>query len=156
MSYPHQPGESAWSGKWRFDLIVTTAVLAFGANAALALPHWEKEHAAQAMVVADEARPWTTPREVLYEVEGTARTVALTMLTPSGTIRTHSTVPMMDGEEYGRQMVFESGAALSITVQNQIRGNYGTVTCRITVDGEVISEHTTGGLYATATCEGNA
>jgi hypothetical protein len=40
----------------------------------------------------------------------------------------------------------------SLTAQS---GGSGAITCRITVDGEVISEQTSNGQYAVVSCSGS-
>lgn len=47
---------------------------------------------------------------------------------------------------------FSSGDFVYLSVQNG--DEYGTVTCRITVDGTVVSENSSDGGYAIATCQG--
>ena len=44
-------------------------------------------------------------------------------------------------------------APLSLVAQNGAKG--GDITCRITVDGEVVGESTSNGQYAVVTCNGN-
>ena len=44
-------------------------------------------------------------------------------------------------------------APLSLVAQNGSSG--GDITCRITVDGEVVGESTSSGQYAVVTCNGN-
>lgn len=93
---------------------------------------------------------------VLYEVEGTTDYADVTMETPTGTSQISPDVPMTrksDGQR-GLEMEFSSGDFVYLAAQNK-RG-HGTVTCRITVDGEVISENSGSGGYAIATCDGTA
>lgn len=47
---------------------------------------------------------------------------------------------------------FHSGDFAYVSVQNQQHA--GSVTCRITVDGTVVSENTSSGGYTIATCQG--
>lgn len=42
------------------------------------------------------------------------------------------------------------------TDRAQNKGEYRSVTCRITVDGIVISENTSSGEYGIATCKGSS
>lgn len=93
---------------------------------------------------------------VLYEVEGSTDYADVTMETPTGTEQISPDVPMVrksDGQP-GLAMEFEAGEFLYLSAQNN-RG-YGAVTCRISVDGAVVSENTSRGGYAIATCEGSA
>ena len=46
-----------------------------------------------------------------------------------------------------------SFAPLSLVAQNGSSG--GDITCRITVDGDVVGESTSSGRYAVVTCNGN-
>jgi hypothetical protein len=41
-------------------------------------------------------------------------------------------------------------------VSGQNATEYGTVTCRIKVDGNVVSQNTSSGAYSIATCSGSA
>lgn len=93
---------------------------------------------------------------VLYEVEGSTDYADVTMETPTGSSQISPDVPMTrksDGRR-GLSMEFAPGAFVYLSAQNN-RG-YGTVTCRITVDGVVVSENSASGGYAIATCEGSA
>jgi len=93
---------------------------------------------------------------VLYEVEGSTDYADVTMETPTGTSQISPDVPMVresDGRR-GLEMEFTSGAYVYLSAQNN-RG-HGTVTCRITVDGAVVSENSATGGYAIATCKGSA
>ncbi len=93
---------------------------------------------------------------VLYEVEGDTDYADVTMETPTGTSQISPDVPMVrksDGQR-GLEMEFSPGDFLYLSAQNN-RG-YGTVVCRISVDGVVISENSASGGYAIATCKGSA
>lgn len=93
---------------------------------------------------------------VLYEVDGSTDYADVTMETPDGTEQLSPDVPMVrksDGQP-GLEMEFSSGDFLYLSAQNN--RSYGTVTCRITVDGVVVSENEASGGYAIATCKGSA
>lgn len=93
---------------------------------------------------------------VLYEVEGTTDYADVTMETPTGTSQISPDVPMVrksDGQA-GLEFDFGSGAFVYLSAQNN-RG-YGTVTCRISVDGVTVSENSATGGYAIATCKATA
>lgn len=93
---------------------------------------------------------------VLYEVEGSTDYADVTMETPTGTSQISPDVPMVqesDGRR-GLEMEFQSGAYVYLSAQNNRA--HGTVTCRITVDGEVVAENSATGGYAIATCRGTA
>lgn len=47
---------------------------------------------------------------------------------------------------------FESGDFVYLSIQND--NGYGSVTCRIVVDGQVVSQNTSTGGYTIATCQG--
>ena len=97
----------------------------------------------------------TTPVQVKYEVEGTASSVDITIETPSGTSQgSDKSVPLRTDAGNGITLSFPRGSFVYISAQNQ--GEDGTVTCRITVDGEVVSENTSSGAYSIATCDGQS
>lgn len=99
---------------------------------------------------------------VVYEVDGTSYKGDLSMLTPTGSI-VQDDIPLPLRNRNGTlglrfakpAATFARGDALYLSVQNA--GNWGTtVTCRITVDGRVISRNSVQGQYAIATCRGRA
>ena len=53
-------------------------------------------------------------------------------------------------------MTHEFGPGEFVYISAQNEGEYGSVTCRITVDGVVVSENTSSGAYGIATCEGRS
>ena len=93
---------------------------------------------------------------MVYEVEGSAPGVSVTIETPTGTSQADDrAVPLgNEGEAPGLTFKFTPGAFVYISAQNS--GETGTVTCRITVDGLVISENTADGAFSIATCKGRA
>lgn len=95
----------------------------------------------------------TTTHTVLYEADadaatGGGRTGAYTMQTDSGgSSRGNSALPVT------RTLTdFHTGDFVYLSVQNQDAA--GSVTCRITVDGAVVSGNNSTGGYTIATCEG--
>lgn len=93
--------------------------------------------------------------EVLYEVEGTATSVDITMETPSGTSQgANKKVPLANKEtgKRGISLTMERGDFVYISAQNQ--GSSGTLTCKISVDGVVIAKVTSSGAYTIASCKG--
>jgi hypothetical protein len=80
-----------------------------------------------------------------YQLEGTASRVDITMRTEDG-----GTSQLADQPLPFSEYLSDGGGFLYISVQNQ--GEHGTVTCRITVDGVVVSENTSSGAYTIATC----
>jgi len=100
-----------------------------------------------------ELRDLLGPTDVTYEVDGSASSANVTYETPTGTSQGSVDLPMRNKlGQVGLHFKFEPGAFLYISAQND--GEYGDVTCRIKVDGEVVSENTATGDYAIATCKG--
>jgi hypothetical protein len=93
---------------------------------------------------------------VLYEVEGTAESATITAQMPTGTTQASGkAVPLTrtDGTR-GIKVDFPREAFVYISAQNE--GASGDITCRITVDGVVVSENTASGGYTIATCQGTS
>lgn len=92
--------------------------------------------------------------EVLYEVEGTAKSANITMESGTGTSQQSISVPLTSKETGlpGLRGELPLGAVVYISAQNQ--DSLGYITCRITVDGVVISENTSNSDYGIATCDG--
>ncbi len=95
-------------------------------------------------------------RTVIYEVEGTAKSVDITMESGSGTSQqSNLKVPLSSkGGAKGLTLKVDRGDFVYISAQNQ--GSSGSVTCRITVDNVVVSTVTSSGGYTIATCSGRA
>jgi cytoskeletal protein RodZ len=99
----------------------------------------------------------SSTREVLYEVEGTATSADITYETPSGTAQASNKRVPLGNKESGKPgiaLTMERDDFVYISAQNQ--GSSGTVTCKITVDGVLISTVTSSGAYAIASCKGTA
>lgn len=113
-------------------------------------------------VAADVEYVAPAKAEVLYEVDGTALRASVTYETGTGTEQGKIRLPMTSATgSTGLAGSFERGSFLYISAQNQGDINmeiygYGSVTCRITVDGVVISENTSNGQFGIATCKGTA
>jgi hypothetical protein len=92
-----------------------------------------------------------TTHTVVYQVEadaayGSGRTGTYTIQTDNGgTSQGTGLLPMT-----GTYTQFHTGDFVYVSVQNQ--QGAGSVTCRILVDGAVISENTSTGGYTIATC----
>lgn len=84
---------------------------------------------------------------VLYEVGGTAKQASITVNTPGG-ITTIGDKKLPWNKTY--EAFKYSDIAASLIAQN--KGTSGKVTCKITVDGKVVAENTSGGPYGIATC----
>lgn len=94
------------------------------------------------------------PTRVVYEVEGTADSVSITIQTPSGSSQAaNRAVPLTSAAGAPGIEIdgFTAGDFVYLSAQNE--GEYGTVTCRIRVDGDVVSEVTSTGAYTIATCD---
>jgi hypothetical protein len=106
------------------------------------------------------ASPVTSDVTVLYEVEGTTNMASITISTPGGGTSQQSDidVPMSmksaTGGQAGMPLTFQPGEFLYISAQNS--NDHGSVTCRITVDGVVVSENTSHGAYVIASCDGRS
>lgn len=81
-------------------------------------------------------------------VTGSGRSGMLTLETENG----GTSQAVVDLPFSGTSTTFHRGDFLYISVQNQQPA--GSVTCRITVDGKVVSENTSDGGYTIATCQG--
>jgi len=95
---------------------------------------------------------YTTAHTVVYRVEadaayGSGRTGTVTMQTEGGTSQGAGLLPMT-----ATFANFHPGDFVYVSVQNGQA--LGSVTCRITVDGVVVSENTSTGGYTIATCQG--
>lgn len=78
----------------------------------------------------------------------------VTMTTPTGNVQATPDVPMKRDTGDPVEYEFSSGEFVYISAQNN--GYYGDITCSIIVDGVTISENTSSGQHAIATCKGNA
>lgn len=93
------------------------------------------------------------PEWVRYEVDGeNTDQAAVTYRTPDGTQQATVALPMMnDAGEEGVRFIYTAGQFLYISAQNQ--NGYGSVTCQIYIDDTLVSENTSSGAYAIASCE---
>lgn len=114
---------------------------------------------------ASEALPSTV--KVVYEVDGTATGADITVETGTGTSQQSVKVPLTSKSgTTGLTFQMERGSFVYISAQNKGRMRaganatssdfYGSVTCRIKVNGKVISENTTTSKYGIASCDGKA
>jgi hypothetical protein len=97
---------------------------------------------------------------VTYEADGAGarglRTARYTVRTSDGGTSQGETNLPMKNQDGGTGLVFpgfQPGAFVYLSVQNADAA--GSVTCRIKVDGTVISENTSTGGYVIATCQGS-
>lgn len=97
------------------------------------------------------------PDTILYTVSGTATSADITYTTPTGIRQQQGIdVPLMtEGGTPYLEFTFDAGDFVSITAQNS--GEDGEVTCQITLStGRVLSENTSSGAFAIASCDGEA
>jgi hypothetical protein len=100
------------------------------------------------------AVPASSVRTVTYEVVGSARSVDVTMRTPSGTSQ-QSSVDVPLTRKGGGPMDFQMPAGSFAYLSAQNNGRSGTVTCRIRIGvSRVVSEVSSSGEYVIATCSG--
>src|SRR5215207_94538 len=94
---------------------------------------------------------------VWYEVDGDSGKTRVTIETGTETRQSTVALPMKDdANAKGVLVTAEPGTLVYLSAQNQDGLKSGKITCRITVDGDVISEETAVGAYAIATCKGKA
>lgn len=130
-------------------------LIVVGTAFAIWVPSWFKTDSSSSS--SSYSSVVSSSRKVLYEVEGTATTVNITYQTPSGTAQgADKKVPLGNKASgtVGITLAMERGDFVYISAQNQ--GSSGTVTCRITVDGVVVSKVTSSGAYTIASCSGKA
>lgn len=97
-------------------------------------------------------RPTSAVHEVLYHVEGTAEFASVTYATGTGSSQAEVELPMRNGNgDVGVTISARTGTAAYISAQNS--GDSGMVTCRITVDGRVVSENTSTAAFGVAQCD---
>lgn len=98
----------------------------------------------------------TPPEEVRYEVTGSVtKTADITYATATGTSQqSDADLPLTD--DYGNTgLTFPYAAGQFVYILAQNDEEYGSVTCSIYVDGDLVSSNTADGAYAIATCEGS-
>lgn len=108
---------------------------------------------------APRVTPVVTTHTVVYEAEGPGstapRTATYTLRSDNGgTVQGDIDLPLrnQNGTTGLTFTGFGSGAFVYLSIQNG--DEYGSVTCRITVDSVVLSENTSDGGYMIATCQG--
>jgi hypothetical protein len=95
--------------------------------------------------------------EVLYEVEGSATGANLTMESATGTVQANGkAVPLVNKTSGKRGLTFTMPRGHFVYLSAQNEGSRGSITCRITVDGIVVSTNTSSGAYTIASCKGTA
>lgn len=106
-----------------------------------------QQRAAQSEALAEVSGPV----DVVYEVEGDGTYFSMTAQSPTGTVQSQPKMPLRRTDGKPMVQTFERGEFVYLSGQSQ---NGTSITCRIKVDGEVISENTSTGEFAIATCEG--
>lgn len=88
-----------------------------------------------------------------YYVDGSASGANVTYTTGSGTSQAEVGLPLRNkAGKIGLQMVGNDAPRfLYISAQNT--GDYGDLTCQITVDGVVVAQNSASGAFTIATCE---
>lgn len=102
--------------------------------------------------------PTTACKQAIkYHVEGSARTVSITMQSRSGNMEQVSSVALPMKSSAGTEGLslgeVACGEFLYISAQNN--GETGTVTCRITSNGVTIEEASSSGAFVIASCSGS-
>ncbi|MGI5219656.1 MmpS family transport accessory protein [Nocardia sp. CA-290969] len=146
MSYPsgeqqgHQPPRQTSRWPWIVAGVALVFVLLVGGCVA-----------AYAMLVNEADEQVEGDITVTYRVDGTAPASSVTYLGPDlGMAReTGVAVP------WSKDVTIQGwGKIVSLTANNGPDG--GDITCRILVGGKVMSEQTSSGPYASASCSGDA
>jgi hypothetical protein len=139
--WPQPPRKPVTSQAW-FWLVVGVGIVAFVIGAVAVAKH------ARDTTPTDAPATTAAGHVVVYQVDGTAGTADVTYLTRGGEEQQNGTLL-----PFAKHMTdSEAGSLLSLVAQS--KSPDGSVTCRIVVDGRVISEHTSSGGYAVVSCDG--
>ena len=123
-------------------------------------PLWFRIALGVAIALAVSGLAWAWPsltspttHTVVYTVSadtayGSGRTGTVTMQTDNGTSQSSGLLPAT-----ATFTQFNTGDFVYVSVQNG--QGLGSVTCRVTVDGVLVSENTSSGGYTIATCQGS-
>jgi hypothetical protein len=150
---PEQPPQEPDPTTPAAPLIAIAALVAAGALIAAIIAFSGRDDTSDPIVAPDPVTPIS--HEVLYEVDGSTDWAEVTIHTPTGIRQFSPDVPMTrTNGERGLPVTVDPGTPLVIVAQNN-RG-YGTITCRITVDGRVVAENRSRGGYAVVSCEATA
>lgn len=108
-------------------------------------------------LAAPEGSTGPAPHVVIYNAEGGGargiRSATYTLQTPSGSEQADVDLPLRTADGTGIHVAgFKTGDFLYLSIQNLDAS--GSVTCRISVDGYIVSENTSSGGYTIATCKG--
>ena len=95
----------------------------------------------------------STGSVVVYEVLGSGKGGNITWMKEGFSQEQQTTAKLPWRKELQFKDQVGAFAPLSLVAQNGAKG--GDITCRITVDGEIVGESTSSGQYAVVTCNGN-
>ena len=94
-------------------------------------------------------------RRVIYFGEGSARSVSFTAQVNGGSSQGETSLPVTNTKgQLGLRQCMAPSDFVYFSIQNQ--DDYGDVTCKIEVDGRMISSVRSAGAYVIATCSGMA
>lgn len=106
---------------------------------------------------APSYRPAADPeRTVVYELEGDVTYADITMTTPTGIEQISADVPLTNQNGDRGLTITGFGAGDFVSISAQKPEEAGAITCRITVNGRVVSENTSTAAYGIASCYGTA
>lgn len=132
------------SAQWWAWVIIAIVVLAFFAWQA---GQGQQDPAPPPPVIKSE------PDVLEYHVTGTAKMASVTYKTGTGTQQNTVDVPMTN--KGGGVGVIMEGSNIPgfkyISAQN--KESYGSITCKIVLNGVTVSENTSSGGYVIATCQ---
>jgi hypothetical protein len=101
---------------------------------------------------AQVSNPPAAPMTVVYEVEGVGTAGNITYMTDgTASVAEEASVRLPWRKEV--QVVQRGVSATTVTAQNK---SSGEIRCRITVDGKVIKEVASSGLFTVVSCAGPA
>lgn len=99
------------------------------------------------LLILSGCAPASEPLKVEYSVTGSAEAVSLTLRNAQG-----GTEQMQTPLPWSQSITVPPGSFLYVAAQNT--GQSGSVTCKITVDGETFKESTSTGPFVIANCSG--
>lgn len=152
---PAKPEKEALGRKWVGAIVL---ILLLGAGIIWAVSLSARLTPAALSSYSPTYAPYSTPVttacpcSVVYEVEGTATGTDVTLQTDTGRVQqTNSTIPLTDKSTGSRGFRFTGSSGSRVYISALNTGPGGTITCRITVNGNVVS---TDSGDSVATCAG--
>ncbi|WP_426303153.1 hypothetical protein [Arthrobacter sp. R-11] len=141
--------------QWGAAAVVLTLVVAVGIYFASGAS--TKSNKSSSTTTDEKTSAYSSTVTVLYEVEGTATGADVTLGSATGTVQgTGKAVPLTNKTTGKRGLTFMMPRGHFVYLSAQNTGGSGTITCRITVDGEIVSTNTSSGGYSIASCSGSA